>query len=100
MLRLLPPCADVRSAAGAISVEIRVAVGLRILAGASYLDVSVEFGLGLSTVHQILWQVIDAINHTDEVGPFFFPQSPAECRKNADRFQVCYLVSVWDNNAL
>ena len=89
MLRVLLPLAVVLSAAGVISVEIRVGVALRLLAGASYCDVSLECRLGRSTVFYILWQVIDAINKTDGTGPFFFPQTPAECRTNADVFQAC-----------
>ncbi|CAB1109577.1 unnamed protein product [Ectocarpus sp. CCAP 1310/34] len=49
------------------------------MAGASYLDVVVLFGESKETVFSILWQVVDAINSTAEVGPFFFPQSEDEC---------------------
>lgn len=77
-----------RTASGAISVQIRLAVALRILAGASYLDVAVMFGLGMPTVYRILWQVIDAINDCPEVGPFLFPQDEASCLRHAEKFKV------------
>ena len=54
-------------------MEIRRAIGLRMLAGGSYLDVAARFGVSHSTVYTILSEVIDAINNTPEVGPFFFP---------------------------
>ena len=69
------------------SVEIQLAVALRILAGASHLDVAVMFGLGLPTVHQTLWLVIDAINRTPEAGRFF-PQNEYDCRGHAARYKV------------
>ena len=65
-----------------------MAVALRILAGASYLDVSVMFGLSVTTVYDILWQVVDAINNTPEVGPFVFPKTEFDCRGHAARFKV------------
>lgn len=89
MLRLLPPRASVRSAAGAKSVETRIGVPLRVLAGASYCDVSVRLDWGVPWYNiYVLWLAIDAVNRADEIGPIFLPQAPAECRKNADGFQV------------
>ncbi|CAB1117881.1 unnamed protein product [Ectocarpus sp. CCAP 1310/34] len=59
---------------GAVPTKIRLAIGLRMMAGASYLDVAVLFGVSKETVFSILWQVVDAINSTAaEVGPFVFP---------------------------
>lgn len=77
-----------RTNSGAISVQIRLALALRILAGGSYLDVAVMFGLGLPTVYEIFWQVVDAINATPEVGAFNFPQDAAACLGHAERFKV------------
>lgn len=69
-------------------MEIRLAIGLRMLAGGSYLDVAARFGVSHPTVYTIMWEVIDAINNTPEVGPFFFPQTQAHCRTFAARFEV------------
>ncbi|CAB1107545.1 unnamed protein product [Ectocarpus sp. CCAP 1310/34] len=72
---------------GAIAVEVRVAVALRILAGASYWDVALMFGLSVPTTYQILWSVIDAINKTPAVGAFDFPLTEEGCMRNANRFK-------------
>lgn len=79
---------ELRTLNGAISVQLRLAVALRILAGASYLDVAVMFGLGLPTVYKTLWMVIDAINDTEEIGPFFFPTQEFDCRGHAARYKA------------
>lgn len=73
---------------GAIAVEVRVAVALRILAGASYWDVVLMFGLSESAAYKILWEVIDAINNTPAVGAFDFPLTEEGCMRNANRFKV------------
>lgn len=80
--------AGLRSKYGAISVEIRLAVALRVLAGGSYLDIGLLFGVAFQSVYQILWEVIDAINSTPSVGPFIFPQTESDCRRQADKWQV------------
>ena len=64
-------------------VKIRVAVALRMLAGASYIDVAVLFGIAKETVFHVLWQVVDAINSTPAIGPFFFPQTVDDCTRAA-----------------
>lgn len=46
------------------------------------------FGLALPTVYLTLWMVIDAINSTKEVGPFFFPLNEFDCKGHAARFKV------------
>ena len=63
---------------GAIEVVIRLAIGLLMLAGGSYLDIALRFGISQSTVFTIMGKVVDAINNTPEVGPFFFPQTDEE----------------------
>ena len=63
-------------------------MALRILAGESYLDVALLFGLGLPTVYEIFWQVVDAINTTPEVGAFSFPHDAAACLEQAERFKL------------
>ena len=54
--------------------KIHLAIGLRTLAGGSYLDVAARFGVSHSSAYTIMWAVVDAINNTPEVGPFFFPR--------------------------
>ena len=73
---------------GLVEVENRLAMDLRMLAGGSYLDVAGRFGDPNITVFSIMWEVIDAINSTPEVDLFFFPQTVAECRRNAAIFKV------------
>jgi len=63
-------------------------VALRLLAGASYLDVALLFGISRESVFKILWGVVDAINNTPAVGPFFFPQTVEECTRQAKEWEV------------
>lgn len=81
-------------------MEIRLAIGLRMLAGGSYLDVAPRFGVSRSMVYTILWEVVDAINNTPEVGPFFFPQTVADCRKFAAQFKVRCNTTATCNSAM
>ena len=78
-----------RSKNGAISVHIRLVVALRVLAGDSYMDVGLIYGVAFQSVYSILWDVVDAINKTPTVGPFRLPQTEADCKKSADKWQVC-----------
>lgn len=75
--------------AGAVPVNIRLAIALRMMAGASYIDVAVCFGVSKETVFKVLWQAVDAINNTPEVGPFKFPQSVQSCSRQAKLWEVC-----------
>ena len=84
--------AGMRTQSGVIRVHIRVAVALRMLAGASYLDIALLFGISVPTVFTILWEVIDAINSTPTVGGFFFPQTEEACAVAAGRWKVCAAV--------
>ncbi|CAB1105047.1 unnamed protein product [Ectocarpus sp. CCAP 1310/34] len=77
-----------RTRHGAVPVKHRLAVALRILAGASYMDVAVLFGIAKETVFHVLWEVVDAINNTPEVGPFFFPQTVEECARQAKEWEA------------
>lgn len=52
------------------------------------MDAAVLFGIALPTTYVILWEVIDAINNTPEIGPFSFPQTESECGKHAARWKV------------
>lgn len=69
-------------------VKIRLAVALRMLAGASYLDIALLFGISKEAVFLILWEVVDAINNTPEVGSFFFPQTVGACTRQAKIWEV------------
>lgn len=69
-------------------MEIRLAIGLRMLAGGSYLDIASRFGISHSMVYTIMWQVVDAINNCAEIGKFYFPQTEEECRPFAEAFEV------------
>ncbi|CAB1100982.1 unnamed protein product [Ectocarpus sp. CCAP 1310/34] len=83
-----PPFFSLRSPTnGAIAVEVRVAAALRILAGGSYWDVALMFGLSRAVTFDILWQVIDAINETPAIGAFDFPLTEEGCMRNANRFK-------------
>jgi len=63
-------------------------MALRFLVGASYLDIAVLFGVGRTTVFNIVWDVIDAINKNRDVGRFLFPTEEFDCRNHAARFKV------------
>lgn len=52
------------------------------------MDVGLIYGVGFQTVCHILWEVIDAINKRPSVGPFRFPQTEADCKVSADKWQV------------
>ena len=39
-----------------IPVKIRLAIGLRMMAGASYMDLAVLFGVSKETVFKVFWQ--------------------------------------------
>eukprot|EP00903_Cladosiphon_okamuranus_P018816 g17307.t1 len=78
---------ELRTLNGCISHRMRLAIGLRILAGGSYVDAAVMFGVALPMVYETLWLVIDAINSTLEIGPFSFPQDEVDCRGHSARFK-------------
>lgn len=90
----------VRTKNGVITVHLRVAIAIRLLAGGNYMDIAVVFGVGISTVFSILWQVVDAINSNPAVGPFFFPQSEEECARAARRWKVRSKIGVWARHFL
>lgn len=71
-----------------VPVDIRLAVGLRILAGGSHLDVCVVFGLPNSAAEPMVGQVVDAINSREEIGASFLPRIKALCERYAKRFEV------------
>ena len=84
---LLNACTGLRRRSGAVAVETRLAIALRMMAGASYIDVAVLFGVAKETVFHILWQVVDAINRTPAVGPFFLPRTMDDCTRQAKQWE-------------
>lgn len=58
------------------------------LAGASYMDAGLIYGVAFQSVYSILWDVVDAINETPSVGPFKFRLTEAACKTSADKWQV------------
>ena len=46
----------------AILPQVRLACALRYLGGASYLDISLVFGISRSSVYRCIWQVVGAID--------------------------------------
>ncbi|CAM9315284.1 unnamed protein product, partial [Ascophyllum nodosum] len=75
-----------RSSGGVVSVESRVAIAIRLLAGGSYLDLVDIHGVSTSTAYLCMWCVIDAINNTTGVGDMCFPQDSKACRQLAAGF--------------
>ena len=59
-------------------MEIRLAIGLRMLVGGFYLGIAPRFGVSQSTFFTTTGKVVDAINNTPGVGPFFVPQTDEE----------------------
>lgn len=55
------------------------------LAGGSSLDVASRLGISHSSAYPFMLEVVDAINNTPEVGPFFFLQTVAEARRLVTR---------------
>ncbi|CAN0022182.1 unnamed protein product, partial [Pylaiella littoralis] len=87
----------VRTKSGVISVHIRVAVAIRMLAGGSYIDIALLFGVAIPIVLLIMWQVIDAINKTPAVGPFYFQQTEEECAQAAGKWKGLSTNGVFDH---
>lgn len=79
-----------RTKYGAISVELRLGITLRMLGGGSYHDLEQNYGLPAVTLYSCLWDVVDAINTTAEVGPCLFPQTSEECAAFAAKFKVMF----------
>lgn len=68
--------------------EIRLAVGLRMVYGASHFEVCDRFGLPLSYAEPLVGEVVEAINNCEQVGKKFLPRTKKLCRRFADRFEV------------
>jgi hypothetical protein len=52
---------DIRSSGGYIEPSIRLAVTIRMLAGASYLDVTLAFHIAKSSVYSVMQEITEAI---------------------------------------
>ena len=68
----LPSNNQQKSPNGFISSDIRIGITLRYLSGGSPLDICNMFGIGLSTVTVIVYQVVSAINKAFTIK---FPES-------------------------
>lgn len=67
-----------------LPVEIRLAVALRMFAGASSLDLSFLYCIAKeAAVCAIMWEVADAISNTPTAGSFLSPQMRKECARQA-----------------
>ena len=51
-------------ACGVVPPELRLAMMLRFLAGASYLDIGWVYGVHRSTLYAVIWETIEVINET------------------------------------
>lgn len=71
--------------APAVSVDVMLCVTLRVLAGASYLDVSWPYGIAISTVYLVFNDTIAAIDHA--LGNIRFPKTEEDCRIQSDKFR-------------
>ena len=50
-----------------IHSSLRLSAALRIFAGGSYLDIFSDHGIGVSSVYNSVWAVVDAVNSTPEL---------------------------------
>ena len=85
--------------AGSISVQLRVALTLRFLAGGSYLDLFHLFGIGISTFYQCKDQVIAAINKAPEL-KLQLPTTESECQALAHGFEAASAYGAFKVRAL
>jgi len=69
-------------------VELRLAVAIRLLAGASYLDLLEFYGMYKTTLYSCLWSVVNAINNTQCMGDIIFPGNRESCEELAVDFEV------------
>lgn len=67
-----------------ITVETMVCITMRILAGASYLDVSWPYGVSVPSVYKIFHEVLIALDGA--LKNINFPRSEEECQKESARF--------------
>jgi hypothetical protein len=70
----------------ALTTEVMLAISLRILAGACYLDVAWPYGVAEVTVYAILDETLRVIDRV--LDNIHFPSSEAECLAEAKTFQA------------
>lgn len=68
-----------------VSTEVKLCVTLRILAGASYLDVRWPYRIGRSTTYLVFWQLLSALNKA--LPKLSFPEREEECLRSSLLFQ-------------
>ncbi|CAM9456867.1 unnamed protein product [Phaeothamnion confervicola] len=76
-------------AAPTIPVRMLVAMTLRFLGGASYLDVFTHFSVSQAAFYNALHRVVAAINECDDLKLPGLPCTPEACAKTAARFAKC-----------
>ena len=82
-----------KQCSSSVSSHVRLAVALRMLAGASYLDVQRIYGIKQTYVYTCLWQVVDAVN---DAIPIYFPIDDHDglCKIEAE-FRAASTQGVW-----
>ncbi len=81
---------DTRQAArvgGEVTCESQVAICLRFLAGASYLDLQCVHGVSRATIYDVVSRVVTAINEHSDIGAMRWPATPTEYYKAAAAFK-------------
>ena len=77
------------SRGGIIEPRVRLLIFLRMVAGASYLDLHFITGASRTTIYNIFQQVEDAINRSTDprIDNIRFPLTEEECKRHAKAFQ-------------
>ena len=73
---------------GVIPPSIRLAAALRVSAGGKAYDIATTFGIGVTSVQDSVWRVVDAIAEHPDLH-FEFPACHNAQRKIAKEFQQC-----------
>lgn len=68
-----------------VSVEIMLMITLRMLGGASYLDVSWPYGVSKSTVYSVFHETIDILHN--KLRNIHFPRTEQQCRSESEKFR-------------
>ena len=70
-----------------VTCESQVAICLRFLAGASYLDVQCVHGVSRATIYEVVSRVVTAISERRDIGAVQWPVTPAEYFTAASAFK-------------
>lgn len=76
-----------RLVGGATSPESQAAMNLRMLAGASYLDIMEIHGVSRTTTYETFHRVVDAVNNHPTIGRFPWPTTEEDRMKVARKFK-------------